>query len=247
MFYHLAETAIIHLTWPITVLIAIFVFKNALRKLIDSITMKIPSLSEVGPAKFQQDSSDSDVVPWTDIEKHEEKRKSESNENQKKSLTGMANFYRLDEKFPNLVYDVKGIDAEAFEDAHSYQQTTIKDLTTEDKIQLLVHNCSVLSLHNYFNRVSFNIYISQLELLRYLNVQKNFPEWPTKASLKVFYENFVKKIPNATYSFDQYISFLVTNSLIVIESEKCAISVHGVAYLSYIGKVGLAENSFREG
>lgn len=100
------------------------------------------------------------------------------------------------------------------------------------KIETLVRYSAVMSLVNNFEFIYYNIYGSQIALLREINKSTN----STKSSVEYIYIEAKKQYPDLykEYSYDKYLNFLKGVNLILINNEKLVITDLGVDFLKYL-------------
>ena len=135
--------------------------------------------------------------------------------------------------------DTTGIRTEV--EAHITNDLTKID-GEKDKIDILVKNLAQQQIINTFEKVYFNIFGSQIQVLEYLSVQNN-GQCSVKDILPIFESAKQKntKILNGV-QFSDYMQFLLSWDLVKNDEDKWIITKHGRAFLNYISAMRLDKN-----
>lgn len=114
-----------------------------------------------------------------------------------------------------------------------FQETNIEALKSDkEKADHLLNYSIAIYIIKHYEMVYNAIYGSQLMLLQQLNTFAV----ENSDSLKRYYEYAVEKNPKfyESYSYDEYLGFLYSFSLIIEESDKISITILGVDFLKYL-------------
>jgi len=112
-------------------------------------------------------------------------------------------------------------------------ETDFLELDTDgDKIKTLKNYSTILYIMLYFDTVYNAIFGSQIRLLERLNTL----QLESKESLKFFYDNAEKQNPSffENYSYEAYLSFLFSFTLIREDGNAIRITILGSDFLKYI-------------
>ena len=104
-----------------------------------------------------------------------------------------------------------------------------------DRERVLIRHLAGLQIATHFDRIYNWIFGSQLSLLQQLNSQPS-----TKEDVKAHYDFAIILEPDfyANYSFEQWLQFLLTQTLIRIENETINITVAGREFLKFVVQEG---------
>ena len=129
----------------------------------------------------------------------------------------------------NLQADIRGL-----------IETQISELPggPEDKIELLTKNLAFQQAMSLFDRINNTIFGSQVELLRHMN--SKLPAPCKEPDLVQFYDAAKEKNPEQykNYSFENYMFFLESFSLVTKHTDSWAINDMGIDYLMYLASPG---------
>ena len=199
--------------WPLAIVIILVLFKNQIRNLIDKVT----GISYKN-VEIRTSTQDEKVNVSEKIFK-------------KEAGTDRLIFDRFvsifsDETIKNVKKTIGIITA------------VNSDMTSEEREKALERYTIAIYLVLNFQSIYTFIYGSQLSLL--LKVNSSTSE--DRDSLISYYESAKKKYPvyYEDYSFDEYLKFLFTSGLIVMEAEKIRISQYGRDFLKYLTEAGIS-------
>jgi hypothetical protein len=104
--------------------------------------------------------------------------------------------------------------------------------TPEDKEKVLIRHLAAAHLNFVFTRIDFQIYLSQLKILEFLNSNPTAP----KQMAKDVYNEAVTVYPEVlkNYPFEKYLGFLTTNNLILEREETLSITLVGREFLTFL-------------
>jgi len=110
----------------------------------------------------------------------------------------------------------------------------------QKKIEALLRYSAAISLKFDFDRIAFSIYGSQINILNFLNSKQTQGE-DVNILKSSFYDSVATAYPNvfAKYTFEQYMNFLVSFSLVQLKGNQCFITDFGREFLKYIVAAGL--------
>ena len=121
-------------------------------------------------------------------------------------------------------------------------ESKINEVTdVNKKVETLTKYAEALYLILSFDRLYNTIFGSQLFILDFVNTDNT----QTKEQLKIFYDNAKEKNSHFfdTYSYDDYIEFLVLHELIVFAKDgSCGITWLGRDFLKYLIETGKTFN-----
>ena len=125
---------------------------------------------------------------------------------------------------------------ETFNNAVELESDIDKSQSQEQKNEQLKNYAITLYIIKHFDQLYYAIYGSQLHILQHLNTFQS----ETKTSLKRFYDFAVEQYPQfyENYSYDDYINFLYSSSLITEKDGNVGITILGVDFLKYLTEVG---------
>lgn len=113
--------------------------------------------------------------------------------------------------------------------------------TSQEREKTLLRALASTNLLLHFERVHGTIWLSQLAALRYLNQRDTGAE---RADLyHHFYETAKAAYPNwyENYSFDQWLEFLQSFTLVALKDSRLFISVAGREFLQYLTATGKSD------
>jgi len=102
------------------------------------------------------------------------------------------------------------------------------------KVDILIKNLAQAQIANNLDKVYYNIYGSQIQLLEFLSVQENGES--NLENIIVFFNNAKTNNPEklAKIQFSDYINFLMSWDLIQNSESKWIITKRGKAFIKYI-------------
>lgn len=114
-------------------------------------------------------------------------------------------------------------------------------LSDSEAIPVLIRELASTRIHYWCEYYYSQIYGSQLAILSYLNVNRNGKR---VEDIKLFYDNAAKQYPEIfqSYSFESYLKFLETSTLIILEGELYKITIFGAEFLSYLAITAKSSN-----
>lgn len=148
---------------------------------------------------------------------------------QRETSEGMQGFLKAFDN-PLLTEQEQVIDADI-------QQRGLQ--TAEEIKRALVRSLAGTQIILHFEQVFTQVWASQISLLNFLNLQSA----PVDLGVaEGFYEQGEKGFPALYehYTFEQYLMFLTSNNMIVLDNEQIAISVAGREFLKYLLDTGKA-------
>lgn len=113
------------------------------------------------------------------------------------------------------------------------KETEVSTLKTSDeKIERLTNYGSLLYIMRHFDILYNNIFGSQIRILEYVNSHSEI----TRESVKFIYENTKKNHSKFfdNYSYDEYLDFLFTHTLIREDDGILNITILGIDFLKYL-------------
>lgn len=125
---------------------------------------------------------------------------------------------------------------ESFKNAVELESDIEQTLSAEQKIEAIKNYAITLYIIKHFEQLYFAIYGSQLQILQHLNT---LPQ-ETKDSIKRYYDYAVEQYPKfyENYTYEEYINFLFSSSLITEKNGSIGITIMGVDFLKYLTEVG---------
>ncbi|MCX2681065.1 hypothetical protein OOZ15_14020 [Galbibacter sp. EGI 63066] len=121
---------------------------------------------------------------------------------------------------------------DTFKDAVA-NETEVQSLKTqEEKIERLTNYGCLLYIMRHFDIVYNDIFGSQIRILEHINSHAG----QTRESVKFFYENAKKNNPKfyENYSYEQYLDFLFSYTLLREDNNILNITILGVDFLKYL-------------
>ncbi|MCU0423866.1 MAG: hypothetical protein MUC81_13755 [Bacteroidia bacterium] len=121
------------------------------------------------------------------------------------------------------------------------QEINLDSIPTEkEKTELLMNYSIALYIIKHYELIYNSIYGSQLLILQQLNTFT----YEDNESLKRYYDYAVERSPKFydNYSYEEYIEFLYSFNLIVLENGRVIITVLGIDFLKYITETGKTLN-----
>jgi hypothetical protein len=121
------------------------------------------------------------------------------------------------------------------------QETNLDSIPTDkEKTELLINYSIALYIIKHYEMIYNAIYGSQLMILQQLNTFA----YEDNETLKRYYDYAVERSPKFydNYSYEDYIEFLYSFNLIVLEDDGVKITILGVDFLKYITETGKSLN-----
>lgn len=110
----------------------------------------------------------------------------------------------------------------------------------QKKVEALLRYSAVIRIIFDFDRIALNVYGSQINILNFLNSKQTQGE-AVNILKSSFYDSVATAHPNvfANYTFEQYMNFLISFTLVQLKGNQCFITDFGREFLKYIVAAGL--------
>jgi hypothetical protein len=114
------------------------------------------------------------------------------------------------------------------------------ELNDTETTDILIRQYSVQYMVGSFEKAYRLIFGSQIAAVEFANVNGPLQE----NTLRIFYDSAKEREPEsyATFSFEQWLSFLLNNGLLFTVDDTFAISIIGKDFLKWLIEEGLAKN-----